>query len=66
MYPLLTLIFGIDLDICKMCLKKQQGFLSSVNLMHVKTLDLAFESSIQLGLWDDAEEYGIRMIPGFR
>ncbi|GLV43770.1 SET and MYND domain containing class 3 [Carabus blaptoides fortunei] len=54
------------LDICRMCLQKQQGFLSSINLMHVKTLDLAFESSIQMGLWDDAEEFGIRMIPGFR
>lgn len=55
-----------DLDICKMCLKKQNNLLHSLNILHVKTLDLAFESSIQMGFWDEAEDYGILLIPGFK
>lgn len=54
------------LDICKMCLKKQNNLLHSLNILHVKTLDLAFESSIQMGFWDEAEDYGILLIPGFK
>lgn len=49
-----------------MCLKKQNGYVHPLNLLQVKTLDLAFESSIQLGIWEDAEEYGTRLIPGFK
>lgn len=37
-----------------------------MNLLHVKTLDLAFESSIELNQWEDAKKYGTLVIPGYK
>lgn len=55
-----------DLDVCKICLKKQEGVLYKYNIQHVKILDLAFESSIDLGQWDDARLFGTELIEGYR
>lgn len=54
------------LDICKICLSKQRNILHSLNLWHVKTLDLALESAINVNKWTDALEFGIQLVPGFR
>lgn len=51
-----------DLDVCKLCLKKHKGVLYKYHLKHIKTLDLAFEASIDLGKFDDALEYGLELI----
>lgn len=37
-----------------------------MNVFYLKTLDLAFESAIDVEKWDEALEYGNELIPGFR
>ncbi|ERL87192.1 histone-lysine N-methyltransferase SMYD3 isoform X1 [Dendroctonus ponderosae] len=49
------------LDVCKICLKKHKGVLYKHHLRHIKTLDLAFEASIDLGKFDDALQYGLEL-----
>lgn len=56
----------VDLDVCKVMLLRQQGVLHPFNVWHVKTLDLAFESAINMGKWEDALEFGNELLPGFR
>nr|CAI5868987.1 unnamed protein product [Callosobruchus analis] len=53
------------LDVCNVCLKKQEGLLYEYNIRHVKTLDLAFDSSIDLGKFDDATQYGLGLVNSF-
>lgn len=55
-----------DLDVCVVMLAKQRGCLHSLNVWHVKTLDLAFESAINVGKFDEALEFGNELVPGFR
>lgn len=49
-----------------MLIKKQMGVLHKLNVYRLKTLDLAFESAIDVGKWEDALRFGIDLIPGFR
>lgn len=56
----------LDLDICSVLIHKQTGFLHQMNIYRLKTLDLAFESAIDVGKWDEALRYGNELIPGFR
>lgn len=51
---------------CKVCLKKQQGLFHNLDLLHVKVLDLAFESSIEMGQWEEAAEFGQELVPGYQ
>ncbi|CAB0009619.1 unnamed protein product [Nesidiocoris tenuis] len=53
------------LDVCKLCLEKQSGLFHPDNVLHVRTLDLAFEASIQLQKWEDSLDFGPKLIPGF-
>ncbi|XP_072385972.1 histone-lysine N-methyltransferase SMYD3 isoform X2 [Diabrotica undecimpunctata] len=53
------------LDVCKVCLKKQKGVLYKYNVKHIKTLDLAFDSSIEFGKFEEATEYGLQLIKSF-
>ncbi|XP_025835508.1 histone-lysine N-methyltransferase SMYD3 [Agrilus planipennis] len=53
-------------DVCKVCLLKHKGLLYSMNILHVKILDLAFECSIDLELWNDAVEFGKELVDKFR
>lgn len=62
----ITLAFFTDLDICSTLVAKQRGVLHRMNVFHLKTLDLAFESAIDVEKWDQALEYGNELIPGFR
>uniref|UniRef100_A0A1B0CCT8 MYND-type domain-containing protein n=2 Tax=Lutzomyia longipalpis TaxID=7200 RepID=A0A1B0CCT8_LUTLO len=55
-----------DLDVCKICFAKQKNVLHRLNLWHTKTLDLAFESAIEMGKWQDARSFGQLLLPGFR
>ncbi|XP_050441460.1 histone-lysine N-methyltransferase SMYD3 [Adelges cooleyi] len=54
------------LDVCKMCLKKQNSVFHSSNINHVKILDLAFESAIKMELWAESLKYGISLIEGYK
>uniref|UniRef100_A0A023F770 Putative histone-lysine n-methyltransferase smyd3-like isoform x1 n=1 Tax=Triatoma infestans TaxID=30076 RepID=A0A023F770_TRIIF len=54
------------LDACKLCLSKQKGILHKDSLLYVKTMDLAFEASIQLNKWDDALSLGEQLSEGYR
>lgn len=49
-----------------MLLHKQTNVLHQMNIYRLKTLDLAFESAIDVGKWDEALRYGNDLIPGFR
>ncbi|XP_014289621.1 histone-lysine N-methyltransferase SMYD3 isoform X1 [Halyomorpha halys] len=54
------------LDACKLCLKKEKGFIHPASLVHAKTLDLAFEAAIQLNSWEEAMKLGYELIPVYR
>ncbi|KAF5299334.1 hypothetical protein FQA39_LY02507 [Lamprigera yunnana] len=54
------------LDVCKVCLRKHQGVLHDLNIQHVRILDSAFESSIDFGQWDEAKQFGVALISGFK
>lgn len=54
------------LDVCKVCLKKQDGLFHPMNLLRVKALDTAFESAIDVGSWEDAKRLGEEVEPGYR
>lgn len=55
-----------DLDVCKVCLKKQDGLFHPMNILRVKALDAAFESAIDVGSWEDAKRLGEEVEPGYR
>lgn len=66
--PILTenqFLISPDLDVCKLLLKQQCNVLHPFNVWHLKTLDHAFESAINVGKWDEAIEYGNELLPGF-
>lgn len=48
-----------------MCLKKQEGVLHPLNIQHVQTLQSAFDSSLTLQHWEEAESYAKRLINGY-
>lgn len=54
-----------DLDTAKICLKRQENVLHPLNLLCVKTLDMAFESAITLGKYEEAAAFGRMLLPGF-
>lgn len=54
------------MDICAILVNKQRGVLHDMNVWRLKTLDFAFESAIDVKKWDEALEYGIELLPGFR
>lgn len=58
--------FFIDLDVCKICLKKQNNLFDPLNIWRTKILDMAFESCINIEKWEEALVYGESLIPGFR
>ncbi|XP_014611358.1 PREDICTED: histone-lysine N-methyltransferase SMYD3 isoform X1 [Polistes canadensis] len=53
------------LDVSKICLRKQEGVLHALNIQYVRTLEAAFDASVRLFSWEEAEEYGQRLIPGY-
>nr|XP_034194317.1 histone-lysine N-methyltransferase SMYD3 isoform X2 [Osmia lignaria] len=53
------------LDVSKMCLEKQEDVLHSLNLQHVQTLQTAFDSTISLEHWEEAEYYAKKLITGY-
>ncbi|XP_076183551.1 SET and MYND domain containing, class 3 isoform X2 [Ptiloglossa arizonensis] len=53
------------LDVSKMCLKKQEGTLHPLNVLHVQTLQSAFDSAVSLQHWEEAESYARRLINGY-
>lgn len=54
------------MDVCQLCLKKQENILHYYNVWYLKTLDQAFESAINMAKWEDAIGYGLRLKDGFR
>ncbi|XP_050296379.1 histone-lysine N-methyltransferase SMYD3 [Anthonomus grandis grandis] len=52
-------------DVCKVCLKKHHKLLYKHHLRHVKILDTAFESAIDLSNFDQALEYGLQLIENY-
>lgn len=58
-------MYPIDLDMAKVCLRKQEKVLHPINLLYVKVLDIAFESSITLEKFEEAAVFGKMLLPGF-
>lgn len=54
------------LDVCRICLKKQEGLLHELNINRVKVLDLGMESCIELGNWECALQYGQQLLEPFK
>lgn len=54
------------LDVCKICLEKQNGIFHPHNINHVKILDLAFESAIIMEQWKESLKYGVLLVEGYR
>lgn len=55
-----------DNDLCELILKKHAGVVHPINVYHVKVLDLALESAIQLQKWPAARRYAELLLPGLR
>uniref|UniRef100_A0A182S8N9 SET domain-containing protein n=1 Tax=Anopheles maculatus TaxID=74869 RepID=A0A182S8N9_9DIPT len=55
-----------DLDVSRLCLKKQEHVLHRYNVHHIKTLDNAMESALNLEKWREATGYALRLLDGFR
>lgn len=49
-----------------MCLGKQNDLFHDLCLVRSKTLDAAFDSCIQLQLWDEAVTYGVPLIAAYK
>ena len=54
------------LDVAKFLLKHQGNLLHKLNLWKVKTLDAAFESAIDLTVWEEAVGFGTQNLDGLR
>ncbi|KAL6260690.1 hypothetical protein P5V15_008213 [Pogonomyrmex californicus] len=54
-----------NLDVSKVCLKKQKGVLHKFNIQHIRTLELAHTAAVNLESWQDAELYGMELLPGY-
>lgn len=59
-------IYFADLDVCKLCLAKQGDLFHDLCLIRSKVLDAAFDSAIQLQLWDTAIQYGAPLVPAYK
>lgn len=55
----------IDLDVSKICLKKQKDVMHKFNIQHVRTLEMAHIAAMNLKYWEDAEFYGKELMPGY-
>ncbi|KAJ8680868.1 hypothetical protein QAD02_016655 [Eretmocerus hayati] len=53
------------LDVSKTCLKRHANVLHPMNIQNVRVTESAFDASINLGYWEDAEKFGIELIPGY-
>lgn len=63
----LCFLFKItDLDVCQLCLVKQGDLFHDLCLVRSKMLDAAFDSAIQLSLWDEAIQFGIPLIEAYK
>ena len=60
-----SLSIYLDLDVCEICLQKQRGVLHKYNIKHVKTLDLAFQSSIDFQKWDFARTLALELVDAY-
>ncbi|XP_046437813.1 histone-lysine N-methyltransferase SMYD3-like [Daphnia pulex] len=54
------------LDVCKLCIAKQENLFHDVCLVRSKIMDAAFDSAIQLQLWEAAIQYGIPLIQAYK
>ncbi len=54
------------MDVCKICLSKQGDLFHDLCLIRSKILDAAFDSAIQLQLWETALQYGVLLIEAYK
>lgn len=56
--------FQIDIDLCILLDKRQQGVLHANNVYRLKTLDMAFDVAIDFQRWEEAIQFGKALMPG--
>lgn len=67
LYQLILKFFkSTDLDVCKICLLKQGNLFHDLCLVRSKILDSAFDSAIQLQLWETALQCGVPLIEPYK
>uniref|UniRef100_A0A8C6V5R6 [histone H3]-lysine(4) N-trimethyltransferase n=1 Tax=Neogobius melanostomus TaxID=47308 RepID=A0A8C6V5R6_9GOBI len=54
------------LDLCKELLSKAGSSFPAENLSKLKVTDVALDACIQLGLWEEALEFGLKTLPVYR
>ncbi|XP_052899084.1 histone-lysine N-methyltransferase SMYD3 isoform X2 [Anopheles moucheti] len=54
------------LDVSRLCLQKQESVLHRYNVHHIKTLENAMESALNLEKWSEATGYAVKLLDGFR
>ncbi|XP_057370124.1 histone-lysine N-methyltransferase SMYD3-like [Daphnia carinata] len=54
------------LDVCKLCLTKQEDSFHDLCLIRSKVLDAAFDSAVQLQLWESAIQYGFPLVHAYK
>ncbi|XP_053675028.1 histone-lysine N-methyltransferase SMYD3 [Anopheles nili] len=59
-------VSSTDLDVSRLCLKKQENVLHRYNVYHIKTLENAMDSALELEKWSEATGYALRLLDGFR
>ena len=57
-------LFQIDIDLCILLDKRQQGVLHAHNVYRLKTLDMAFDVAIDFQRWEEAIQFGKALMPG--
>lgn len=61
----IIILIAVDLDVSKICAKKQRGILHRFNVQHVRTLETATTAAVNLKYWEDAESYAKELEPGY-
>ena len=51
---------------CILLERRQRGVLHEKNLYRLKLLDLAFETALNLGRYEDAVDFGKKLLPGLK
>lgn len=51
---------------CILLERRQVGVLHARNLYRLKTLDTAFETAINLNRWEEAVDFGTKLLPGLQ
>jgi SET and MYND domain-containing protein len=61
----ISLTTFVALDHIKMCLLKQKDIFHPLNIQHIQTIEIALVTAVDQEYWEDADTFGIRLLPGY-